>query len=137
MLHPGSFVPFEALTTRSATTASKIYPDQAHLLLGLLDSLFDLEQPEAVTAFLRHNSDLIPLLLESRGQVGLRFGEARMRLTLMSDPEATDDQRLYALVLTSLSPEEAERCLEKLDAEWWLDALPQARSRLTIDVEYL
>jgi len=58
-------------------------------------------------------------------------------LFLIDRHEAVNDQKLFAVILTSLPADEAIRLQEELNNEWWLENLERARCRFNIDVEYV
>jgi hypothetical protein len=85
------------------------------------------------------NPQLVPLLLEARQQVERVFGsDVPMVLEVVQNPEAADaSSELFAYIQTPLPVPEAREKLERLDEEWWLDALPRAEGRLSIALEYV
>ncbi len=104
----------------------------------LVERVYALRRPEEVSSFLQSNSFLIPLLFEARIHIERHFGwYAPAFLEVVSDPEAPDDRELYALIGTELPPGQALAKLERLDEQWWLDALPRAKGKLCIDLEFL
>lgn len=81
---------------------------------------------------------LLPLLVEAHKKVAEYFElPAKPILEVISDPESEGDQQLFLLIPTYHAPQQALFRLDQLDQEWWLDVLPQARGKMTIDVEYL
>jgi hypothetical protein len=104
----------------------------------LLSWLYEFRNFAAITSFLRQSPHLVPLLLETYGQICLRFGsESRIALELFTDPEADSDRGLVAIIRARLTPEQAQRAMDDFDMEWWLDALPRAKHKLTIVFEYI
>lgn len=103
-----------------------------------LESIFTFVRPPEVKAFLSDNSYLIPLLFDAREQLSRYFGQnAPVFLEVVSDPGSAGDSQLFALVETSMSPQEAFNALDRLDQYWWLDAGVQSRGNLEIDVKFL
>ena len=103
-----------------------------------LDSLFRIDERQNVYDYLQQNTFLIDLLFETHQQVKQFFGEeAYVKLELLTDPESTNGTKLFAVILTSLSSDEAIRLQEKLNDEWWLDNLERAKCLFNIDVEYI
>jgi hypothetical protein len=91
-----------------------------------------------VRAFLDSNDFLVPLLKEAHHKIKSQFGyDTEIALEVFTDPESDDDQKLFALIFTALSANDAIGHLEKLDQEWWLDASTRAKGRLNIDVKYI
>ena len=104
---------------------------------SLVEQLYILRRRNEVTGFLKAHPFLVPLILEAYGKIAEYFGpSAEVVLEVTTDPEAEDDQELFVLMQAQRSPHEALACLDRLDQEWWLDALPKAQCKMTIDVEY-
>lgn len=139
-LAPSLFQPADQWTLENALLAqSRVAESELpdwHAI-EILDSFCEFSDYFAVRNFLAANAHVIPLLFEACEEIGKCFGSAaRIVLTAERDPDSDDAVTLYALASTRLSPKDANEALERLDAEWWLDAMPRARSRLMIDVEY-
>ena len=100
---------------------------QAFVLRGDVEGLTD-EIPQ-----------LVPLLLEVRAQVVRFFGpDVPVVLELVQNPEAADAlPELFAYIQTRLPVPEAKARLEKLDEQWWLDALARGDGRLNVALEYV
>ncbi len=75
----------------------------------------------------------------STAQVARIFGpDVPLVLEVIPNPEAVDAlPELFLYIQTRLPVHEARARLEKLDDEWWLDALPGADGRLNIALEYV
>ena len=103
-----------------------------------LEEAYVFRQAREVAEFLEEHPYLGSLLLEAYDHIQEHFGlRPRVALEVVTDPEATDDRELYALIGTHLSPEAALQRLERLDKEWWLAAMDRAQCKLSIDVEFL
>jgi hypothetical protein len=103
---------------------------------GAIAELFDIEDAPAVRSYLGANPSLVPLLVEARRTVPRFFpGETRVRLQVLADRDDEDHTDLFAIIQTALPEDDALRCLDRFDEEWWLDAAGRAGGRLTIDVE--
>lgn len=99
--------------------------------------LYAFRNDSAVERFLRENLFLTELLLGVRKEVEQYFGpDVRLELEVTEEADAESSGRLFALILTALSPREAMSRLEELDHAWWLQALPKAQGKLTLDIEY-
>lgn len=114
--------------------------------LGIIDndsklrsilSQFILTDSGIVIRFLKENTYLIDLILDARAKLADFFGDATpLRLELVQYPdEGTAD--LYLFVQTSLTAKETLPVLDQFEEEWWLDALPRARCKMTIKLEYI
>lgn len=100
-----------------------------------LDRWFGTDDRQQVLAYLERHPHLVPLLVDVAAAIGQFFPpEDRPYLQVIDDPD-TQTVQLYAIVRTSLPPDEADERLDRLDEEWWLDAVERAHGDLTIDVE--
>ena len=100
-----------------------------------LDRLFSIDDRQQVHAYLARHSHLVPLLVDAAAAIRRYFPQDdTLRLEVIDDAE-TKTEQLYAIVRTSLPSDEAERQLDRLDEEWWLDAVERASGELTIDAE--
>ncbi len=85
------------------------------------------------------NPQLVGLLLEAHQQIRRLFEpDTRLVLEIVANPEAADAlPELFLYIQTGLPVHAAKQKLERLDDEWWLDALPRAEGRLNIALEYV
>jgi hypothetical protein len=105
---------------------------------SMVEPLYHFRRPREVSDFLQTHVYLLPLLVEAHKKVAEYFElPAKPILEVISDPESEGDQQLFLLIPTYHAPQQALFRLDQLDQEWWLDVLPQARGKMTIDVEYL
>jgi hypothetical protein len=103
-----------------------------------LQEIYSFLRKEEVAGFLESYPYLVPLLFEACPQVRKHFGcDAPVFLEVVTDPEATDDRELYALIGTRLPPEAALEKLERFDNEWWSAVLDRAQCKLCIDVGFV
>ncbi len=100
---------------------------------------FSLKGRESVCRFLKHHWFLVSILFDVRKKVDEYFGiDTRSALELFTDPEDDNSTtKLFALILTSLSSNDASTRLDRLDEEWWLSQPPEVRRVLNIDVDYI
>ncbi len=102
-----------------------------------LSRFYSFRNPAEVFSFLQTHPFLTPLLLEAYPQIEERFGpNPEVVLEVITDPEAADDQELFAFIRTDLAPEEALEKLHQLDENWWLDEADRANGKLCIHVEF-
>lgn len=123
----------------SKTTQSGQEAGAAALLWirSMVEPLYDFRRPREVSAFLQAHPFLFPLLVEAHGKIAEYFEPStKPILEANTDPEAEGSQELFVLIPTHDTPEQALSRLDRLDQEWWLDVLPQAHGKMTIDVEY-
>ena len=97
---------------------------------------YALRRPEEVLCYLRVNPFLLPLLVEAQDPIHKHFPQVTPFLDVVTDPEATEDSELVVSVPTALPPEEAMDRLAEFDRDWWLSALPRARAKLCITLEF-
>jgi len=105
-----------------------------------LDGLYFFREPDEVRRFLTTYPFLIPLLVEARDVIAQHFPAAtRVALNLLYDRESEneDDTELFALVQTSLPPEEARPLLDRFTQEWWLRVFRRAQGRLEFNLWYV
>lgn len=95
-----------------------------HGTVGIVD-VKDIEQsyalndPPRVRAYLDEHPSLIPLLLEARPEVDLRFGsDTPVTLDIVHDPE-DNTECLYAVIETRLDVDEALNRLDQFNDYWW------------------
>jgi hypothetical protein len=106
--------------------------------IELLAKAYQFKDYAVVRAFLNSNAFLILLLREAHNKIKSHFGfDTEIGLEVFTDPESDDGQKLFALIFTALPVDEALERLERLDQEWWLDAITRAKERLNLDVEYI
>ncbi len=94
--------------------------------------------PDEVLGFIEQYPFLATLLIDTYFEVRKYFPDGRIYLEVMAEPDSDsqDDIHLTAYVETKLNPAEAVRKLRDFDRAWWLNALPRAQGRLSIDVEF-
>ena len=103
--------------------------------IGWLERLYTFRERAKALWFLERYPFLISLLLEAYSKIGNYFPYPQVFLEVVTDPEAFDDYQLVVSIATNLDPDEAVDTLERLDEDWWLDALDRAQGKLCIDVE--
>ncbi len=90
----------------------------------------------AVDRFLALHPELDKLLGEAYQQIQAYFPDSPCRLEVYTDPETTERQ-LLILIQTQSDFEAAMDRLYQFRDAWWLDNLHRARSKLSIDVEFV
>jgi hypothetical protein len=102
-----------------------------------LRELYDFTDDGAVEDFLREDPSLIDFLLGAADNVREYFDpDNPLALRVVKEPDARDGRRLFVFIHTTLRPREALARLDKLDHDWWLEALPATKGKLTIDIYY-
>ncbi len=92
----------------------------------------------AIENFLEDHSFLIQPLSEAYRRIREYFGpKARLALKVVNDPEAQQDPELFVFIQTGLRPRAARTLLAELDRDWWREAFPNTRGKLTIGLEYV
>ncbi len=102
--------------------------------IDLLDRLFTFNDYMQVNNFLRKNTYLFPLLLETYEKIKSSFPDAISLALKVKTDGVSEHEKLY-VIINSFS-EDNYRILDELDDNWWIDAMPRAKSKLNIDLEY-
>lgn len=116
------------------------YAEVIGFVEGSIDRLLERYQfrdEMAVKNFLRENTFLLDLLYRASIKLRKYFGPDKPILKVVRDPDVGEDQRLFVLARTEMSPNDALDQLDDLYEHWWLDVLPEARHKMSIDVEYV
>ena len=95
------------------------------------------DEPE-VRRLLESTSGLGVLIEEARQEASAVFGEqAAFHLEGFVDPESpVPSPRVYLVISTPLSVEEAIRLMDEFDECWWLENSHRADGRLSVALEY-
>jgi len=106
-----------------------------------LASLYQFRDYARVEEFLRANPSLTGLLLEAHKKIRDYFGTGTpIALEVFTDyegeSESGEEGPLFALILTDLPWEEASNRLDRLDEEWWIDAMPRD-GLLIVSIEFI
>jgi len=102
----------------------------------LLEQLYDFRKPTEVSQFLEGNLFLIPLLREAYIHIRKYFQSSKLFLEIVADPEAIDEKQLVLFIVASHNPDEASESLNKLDKDWWLEAMERSQDKLCITLEF-
>ena len=109
------------------------YPaDEVHPL----EHIYDVRKPTEVSHFLEENPYLTPLLNEAYRHIRKYFQSSKLFLEVVADPEVIDEEQLVVFIAVNHDPDEASDALNRLDKEWWLDAMERAQEKLTITLEF-
>jgi hypothetical protein len=110
----------------------------ANFSTQLLEREYIFRDRRQVKDFLENHPFLLPLLFEAYGKIRIYFEPyPQVFLEVVTDPEVPEDIKLVAFIQTSIEPEEALKKLNRLDCEWWLQAMDRARGRLCIHLEFV
>ncbi len=93
-------------------------------------------KPTEVSHFLEVNPLLIPLLREAFTLIRKYFPSSKLILEAVADPEAIDEEQLVVFIAATHDPDEASEALNRLDEDWWLDAMERAQDKLCITLEF-
>jgi len=105
-----------------------------------LEQQYTLIDRDRVLDFLSTHSYLMPILVGAHERVTAEFQGSRLFLRVVTDPDGmgpNNTDELVASIATDLEPLEAIGRLDRIDDDWWLDALPSARGKLIIDLEFV
>jgi len=89
-----------------------------------------------VSHFLEVNPFLIPLLREAYTHIRKYFPSSKLFLEAVADPEVIDEVQLVVFIAANHDPDEASEALNRLDEDWWLDAMERAQDKLCITLEF-
>jgi hypothetical protein len=107
-------------------------------LMSWVESHYCVLDYGAVARYLLGNHRLYGVLMELWGQVQSRFGtSATITLEVSHDAEAPEYSRLYAMIITAQSSDEALAQLDALQESWWLDKMPVTAGRFNIGIRHL
>lgn len=101
-----------------------------------IERLYSLRKPLQVRRFLGEYAFLVPLLVAAHDVTTRYFAPLSLALEVIADPDSMDDQQLVLFVVLQLPPAEAFAKLQRLDNEWWLDAMDEAQGHLCISLEF-
>jgi hypothetical protein len=97
---------------------------------------YEIENAADVDAYVDRHRFLRPLLLEAPARIAESFGpHDGLALEAPIDPEDSS-RHLYLRIRTAAPFESVQRARDRLDDEWWIGAMREARGRMTVDVEY-
>jgi hypothetical protein len=103
------------------------------LAINTLRGMYMFSHNDEVTAFLKSNRAVAPLLIEAFPYMSRAFAGAAILLDLMNEEESS--QTINALALWWGKREEARTALRKFDREWWLDNIGKANGRIVFDYQ--
>jgi hypothetical protein len=101
-----------------------------------LERLYIFRERERVLRFIEENSFLIPLLLEAHTEIHKYFPDAPLFLRIFNDMESYSEDELLLLIGSKYDPAKTYQKMKQLDDKWWLDAMDQSQTKLSIIVEY-
>jgi hypothetical protein len=103
------------------------------LAINTLRRMYMFSDDDEVTAFLKLNRTVAPLLIEAFSHMSGAFTGTAILLELMNEEESS--QTINALALWAGKREEARAALRKFDQEWWLDNIGKANGRIVFDYQ--
>jgi hypothetical protein len=101
-----------------------------------IENLYILRDANEVRGFLEENPFLIPLLQEAHIHIKKLFPNSDVVLEVVTDPEIAGEKDLVAFIVVGENVEDASEMLDRLDEEWWLDALDRAQGQFHITLEF-
>ena len=101
-----------------------------------IDKLYIFREATEVTSFLEENPFLIPLLQEAYMHIKRHLPHSDVVLEVVTDPEIMGQKDLVVFIVVEGKAEEASEALDRLDEEWWLNALERAEDKLHIALEF-
>ncbi|OAK18923.1 hypothetical protein A6283_12925 [Bacillus wiedmannii] len=111
--------------------------DSSQITINLINDMFVINNYKEVTDFLYTHDYLLALILKSRIVIHTHFVEKpKLELRLEETDESPNAKKLYVIIHSNLDLESAYHLLQKVDAEWWIDASTASKSKMNIDLEY-
>ncbi len=102
-----------------------------------LATTFELRNEAQILDFVEEHASLAGLLSEAQAKIAEVFGpETRVALELVTDMDSPNEVELFALIGADMSVEEARARMNRLDEDWWLDAVTRTDGLMNIDVEF-
>jgi hypothetical protein len=105
----------------------------------VLNHDYTLHQEEKISQFLSQHQSLLKILEEAPSQIRKYFPVSQnpeLVLELLADPDISDYEELFILIVTQYDAETAIKNLEKLNEFWWFKIPFDERSELSIDVKF-
>jgi hypothetical protein len=99
-------------------------------------TLFQIQNPADVDRFVAEHPGLVPILRRASAEIIARFGsDVELRLEHTVDPEDEPPSEILELDIRSgLDHDEAYARRNRLDNEWWFDAIREVAGLLIIDL---
>lgn len=129
---------FIKLAEKGLEIVSKYVVDAKYLTeLALLQQWYVLRgERTGILRILERHPFLVSLLVEVYSAIEEYFPRSSVYLTVATDPEEWDTDRLVAFIATGLDPDSALDTLSTFDKEWWLNSLKRAQGKLCITLEF-
>ena len=106
--------------------------------ISRLASMFKFRGRAVVAEFIEQTPIVIDSLFEAWQKINQYFSnQANAALEVFTDPDDSNDRRLFVLILTTLPSDEASSRLDQLDQQWWLSQPIDVKRVMNIDVEYV
>jgi hypothetical protein len=100
-----------------------------------LHELYEFRDDNHIIDYLQAHPELINFLLESHYYLERHFGtSAKFGLEVVQDPEAQHEQ-LFVYINTTLPVDEALKCLDLFDKNWFLDHLDRLGHLINFNLE--
>lgn len=105
--------------------------------LHQVGELYSFRNAVDIRCFLYTHSQLTEILIKAHTYLRKYFGSnPQVTLELISDPETTGWEQLYAYILTSLPVDDALDRLDRFDEEWFIGQLDQVDGLLNFNLEF-
>ena len=105
-----------------------------------IEQHYTLIDRDGVLDFLGAHSYLMPMLVDAHERVTAEFPGSRLFLRVATDPDnmgPDNTDGLVASIATNLEPLEAIGRLDRIDDDWWLEAMPSTQGKLILDLEFV
>jgi len=101
-----------------------------------LEELYLFRRQQEVRQFLEENSFLEQFLIDAYSNIKKYFAHSDFLLEVIADSEAIDEKQLVLFIIVEGEPDIASLALDKLDEDWWLDAMDYTKDKLCIALEF-
>ena len=117
------------------TRPQALPPTSSDVFYPNIEKLYLFRDANDVKSFLEENPFLISLLQEAYIHIREYFPHSDVVLEVVTDPEIMGEKDLVAFIVVEQTAEEASQALDRLDEEWWMEALDRAQDKLHITLE--
>jgi hypothetical protein len=110
---------------------------ETHVPVQELNQLYTLRGWDEVVSYIGENQFLIPLLISAPTQIKRFFPGVKLELELFIDYDNLSNRYLIIIIQSRYSAKETNRRLDELLENWWLEAMYDTNSQLSLSVEFV
>lgn len=129
-------LPFHVWSQNTAFAVAFSGNDVDNLLASLQAESVEIDNPTKIKDFLAKHNYMLEYMYSIPSKVSEYFGNTNLKLSLLRDFDSeTDNPELFIEVQISLSPQEANKRLEKIYKEWFIP-LGMGLDKLNISLNF-